>query len=183
MEYTSLSAKMERVVTWGDCDAAGISYFPKNFEWFTNAYMKLLADYGFPYMETFHHNGISLVCLKAHCQYKKMLKPLEKITVITTLSSLTRTRLEFTYQIIKEDGEIAAKGLTSHAYANDQGRPVNLQKRFPLLWEKLNHVTEQGRINMSKERIVITGMGAVTPIGIGVSSYWDHLLSGENGVS
>ncbi len=29
---------------------------------------------------------------------------------------------------------------------------------------------------MSKERIVITGMGAITPIGIGVSSYWNHLL-------
>lgn len=144
MECSTLSSKLERVVSWGDCDAAGISYFPKNFEWFTNAYMKLLADYGFPYMETFHHNGISLVCLKADCQYKKMLKPLENIMIVTTLSSLTRTRLEFTYQIMKEDGGIAAVGITSHAYVNDQGRPFNLQKCFPSLWEKLNHVISRG---------------------------------------
>ncbi|MDD5953241.1 MAG: beta-ketoacyl-[acyl-carrier-protein] synthase family protein [Oscillospiraceae bacterium] len=32
------------------------------------------------------------------------------------------------------------------------------------------------------ERIVITGMGAVTPIGIGVESYWRNLLLGKSGI-
>ena len=35
---------------------------------------------------------------------------------------------------------------------------------------------------MFKERIVITGMGAVTPIGIGVPDYWRNLLSGKPGI-
>ena len=34
---------------------------------------------------------------------------------------------------------------------------------------------------MSK-RIVITGLGAVTPLGIGVETYWEGLLSGASGV-
>lgn len=33
-----------------------------------------------------------------------------------------------------------------------------------------------------KERLVITGMGAVTPIGIGVETYWNSLISGRCGV-
>ncbi len=33
-----------------------------------------------------------------------------------------------------------------------------------------------------KERLVITGMGAVTPIGIGVETYWNNLISGKCGV-
>lgn len=36
---------------------------------------------------------------------------------------------------------------------------------------------------MGKERIVITGMGAVTPVGIGVKAYWENLAAGKGGVS
>ena len=36
---------------------------------------------------------------------------------------------------------------------------------------------------MSKRRIVITGMGAVTPLGLDVASTWTNLLAGKSGVS
>src|SRR5690606_35069047 len=36
---------------------------------------------------------------------------------------------------------------------------------------------------MNKRRVVVTGMGAITPIGIGVDEYWDSLLHGKNGVA
>jgi len=35
---------------------------------------------------------------------------------------------------------------------------------------------------MNKRRVVVTGMGAVTPIGIGINDFWEGLLSGRNGV-
>ena len=35
---------------------------------------------------------------------------------------------------------------------------------------------------MKKDRIVITGMGAVTPVGIGVPAYWQSLVNGVGGV-
>lgn len=128
---------MERTVAWSECDAAGISYYAKHFEWFTDGYMQFLDHHGFPYMDAFHHKGISIVTLKADSDYRRMLRPLEKITVRTALSSFTRTRLAFTYQIMKEDGELAAEGSTSHAFVNENGRPINLEKHFPALWGKL----------------------------------------------
>jgi 3-oxoacyl-[acyl-carrier-protein] synthase II len=36
---------------------------------------------------------------------------------------------------------------------------------------------------MNKRRVVVTGLGAVTPIGIGVDEYWKSLIEGKNGVS
>ena len=33
-----------------------------------------------------------------------------------------------------------------------------------------------------KRRVVISGMGAITPIGIGVKEYWEGLVGGKNGV-
>ncbi len=36
---------------------------------------------------------------------------------------------------------------------------------------------------MEKRRVVITGLGAVTPCGIGVKDFWNNMLSGKSGVS
>lgn len=36
---------------------------------------------------------------------------------------------------------------------------------------------------MTKRRVVITGMGAVTPCGIGVKKFWNAMLEGKSGVS
>jgi len=36
---------------------------------------------------------------------------------------------------------------------------------------------------MSNRRIVITGMGAVTPLGLDVTTTWDNLIAGKSGVS
>ncbi len=35
---------------------------------------------------------------------------------------------------------------------------------------------------MSERRVVITGMGAITPIGTSVSEFWDNLVSGKSGI-
>ena len=35
---------------------------------------------------------------------------------------------------------------------------------------------------MKEHRVVVTGLGAVTPIGVGVNEFWDGLISGRNGV-
>ncbi|MFC4811345.1 acyl-CoA thioesterase [Paenibacillus sp. GCM10023250] len=127
----------DMTVTWGDCDAAGISYYAKTFDWFTNARMGLMAEQGFPYMDDFHRAGISLVCLKADCSYKKMLKPEERIAVHTSLTELTRSRLAFGYRVFKQDGTLAAEGATAHAYVGDDGAPFNLKRRHPRLWDRL----------------------------------------------
>ena len=36
---------------------------------------------------------------------------------------------------------------------------------------------------MKKRRVVITGLGAVTPCGIGVNNFWNSMKSGKSGIS
>ena len=36
---------------------------------------------------------------------------------------------------------------------------------------------------MTKRRVVITGLGAVTPCGVGIDNFWNNLVKGKSGVS
>jgi 3-oxoacyl-[acyl-carrier-protein] synthase II len=36
---------------------------------------------------------------------------------------------------------------------------------------------------MSKRRVVITGLGVVSPVGIGVNTAWDNLIAGKSGIT
>jgi len=131
-------SEMEMYVTWGDCDAAGISYYARNFDWFTNGRLHFFREHGFPYMTKLHENNIFLVCISANCQYKKMLYPDEKITVRTYLKSFSRAKMTFLYEVIKQTGEIAAEGSTVHAFADQSGHAFDMKKRFPELWSEMN---------------------------------------------
>ena len=39
-----------------------------------------------------------------------------------------------------------------------------------------------GSMGREREKIVVTGMGAVTPVGCGVENYWNNLINGECGI-
>ena len=34
----------------------------------------------------------------------------------------------------------------------------------------------------TKRRVVITGMGVISPIGIGLAQFWDSLVKGKSGI-
>jgi len=131
-------ARFPMTITWGDCDAAGIAYYARYFDWFTNGRMNYLNQFKLPYMDTFHDQGVTIVGIKAECEYKLMLRPDENVILETSLADLTKTRVNFNYRVIKSDGSVAACGYSEHAFVDKTGKPFNLYKRYPEIWHKLD---------------------------------------------
>jgi 3-oxoacyl-[acyl-carrier-protein] synthase II len=52
---------------------------------------------------------------------------------------------------------------------------------MPLKYEYLNMNSKHG-VNPMNKRVVITGVGVITPIGIGKKDFWDSLASGRSGI-
>ena len=134
----SISNEQEMEVRWGDCDAAGIVYYAKYFDLFTDGRVALLKKVGLPYQQFFHEQGIVVVAVEATSRYRKNLKPEEKYILSTRLAHLGRTRMIFEYVITKhEDQSVATEGRTVHTFVDDTGKPFDLKKRRPDLWAKL----------------------------------------------
>lgn len=133
-------------VRWGDCDPAGIVYYPRYFEWFTDGRTELFRQAGLSYGEIFHKQGIELVVIEASCRYKYSLQPEEEVIIETRLAGLTRSRLEFKYRVLKEENAVlAGEGRTVHTYVNNAGKPFDAKKKYPALWAELERSFGLGR--------------------------------------
>jgi 3-oxoacyl-[acyl-carrier-protein] synthase II len=42
---------------------------------------------------------------------------------------------------------------------------------------------QEAQTTMDEHRVVVTGLGAVTPIGIGIEAFWEGLRAGKNGIA
>ncbi|MDQ7096363.1 thioesterase family protein [Desulfosporosinus sp. PR] len=147
-ETYKLISRMNFEIRWGDCDAAGITYYAKYLDWFTDGRIDFLKQVGLPYHEFFHKAGIVTVALEANCRYKKLLRLEQPVILETTLFELSRTRMKFKYRILTIDEVEAAEGYTTHAFVDFiQGKPLDIRKRHPHLWKKLNGVMA-GSINL-----------------------------------
>jgi acyl-CoA thioester hydrolase len=131
------TVRVETMVRWGDCDAAGITYYVKYFDWFTDGRIALLESMKLPYISTFHNHGIEIVVIDAFCRYRLTLQPMDKIYIETSITSFTRAKITFSYRILKEDNSVAAEGSTNHAFVDEKGKPFNIAKRMPELWEEI----------------------------------------------
>lgn len=134
----SAVSALDLEVGWGDVDAAGIVYYVKYFDWFTDGRVALLRQVSMPYHSHFHGRGINMAAVEAYCRYRRPLKLEERFVLHTRLAGLERARMTFEYKILKcEDSEAAVEGRTVHAYVDESGRPFDVKKRHPLLWAEL----------------------------------------------
>ncbi len=143
MKDLNISHSQELEVRWGDCDAAGIVYYVKYFDWFTDGRVALLKHINIPYQKSFHEQGITVVVIEATCRYRKNLKSEENFILWTKLARFSRTRMIFDYIITKPDNEqVVAEGRTVHTFVDNAGKPFNIGKNYPELWEKLSALYE-----------------------------------------
>lgn len=123
-------------VRYEETDQMGFVYYGKYFTWFEVGRTELLRALGLPYTD-FEARGIMLPVFETDCQYKSSARYDDLINIRTTITKLTPVRIYFAYEILSADGRIVAHGSTGHAFVDTTGRPVNMSKKDPELWNQL----------------------------------------------
>jgi len=123
----TLVSRHEVTVEWGDCDPAGIVYYPSYFRWCDQASHRLLAVAGAthdarggPWTE-----GTPLVA--AECAFKRASQPGERLLIESHVSRFGRSSFTISHVFRDESGEIAARGTETRIWAKKEGDARSLK--------------------------------------------------------
>lgn len=115
-------------VRYAETDKMGVVYYANYLVWFEVARTDWLREHGWSYREM-EAGGVLLPVIGAHCEYLKSAVYDEQIRIRTRGVLHSPVRVEFEYEVFKQDGSVAARGTTMHAAVDVNGRPCRLPTR------------------------------------------------------
>ena len=123
-----------------ETDKMGIVHHSVYPVWYEVARTDFCKQMGIPYTEM-EKMGIMTPIYEVHSHYKSPAKYDDVITVQTTLKRLTPFRVEFGYEIFKENILIHF-GETVHVWVDSKTfKPLNLKKCFPKVYTLIENAT------------------------------------------
>jgi 4-hydroxybenzoyl-CoA thioesterase len=117
-------------VEWGDCDPAGIVYYPRYFEWFDASTAALFAAAGVS--NNVMHNtygivGIPMVDTRARFFIPSKFD--DKLTVESTVTEFRRSSFDVRHKMLR-DGALAVEGFETRVWtARDPLDPRRLRSQ------------------------------------------------------
>jgi 4-hydroxybenzoyl-CoA thioesterase len=105
--------KRQMTVAWGDCDPAGIVYYPRYFEFFdanTNAMLAEALGMNKPVILR-HYRVAGWPMVDSRAKFTVPVSYCEEITIETDLLRLGRSSFSLAHRIVKSSGELAVEGI------------------------------------------------------------------------
>jgi acyl-CoA thioester hydrolase len=129
--------KYEHKTQYYETDQMGIIHHSNYIRWFEEARIDMMEQIGMGYAEM-EAKGMIIPVLEVSCEYKKMTRFGETVVIYTKFTDFTGLKFSFEYEIKeKKSGELRCTGRTRHCFLNKEGRPMNLKKTFPDVYNLL----------------------------------------------
>lgn len=123
-----LSSRHEVTVEWGDCDPAGIVYYPSYFRWCDQATYRLFLEAGMSRDDISSgqwKEGTPLVA--AECSFRRASQTGEKLVIESHVSRFGRSSFTISHVFHDASGEVAAEGKETRIWARKEGDARSLQ--------------------------------------------------------
>lgn len=127
-----LTSRYEIMVEWGDCDPAGIVYYPAYFKWCDQATYRLFLAAGLTRDDVSSgqwKEGTPLV--KAECSFRRASQHGEKLVIESRVSRFGDASFTISHVFRDAAGEIAAEGTETRIWARKEGDARSL-KSMPI---------------------------------------------------
>lgn len=123
-----LSSQHQITVECGDCDPAGIVYYPSYFKWFDQATYRLFLKAGLRRDDITSgqwKEGTPLVA--AECSFKRASQTGEKLTIESFVERFGRSSFTVRHVFRDQEGEVSAEGTETRIWARKEGDARSLK--------------------------------------------------------
>lgn len=104
-----MTHSIEYSVTFGDCDPAGIVYYPNIYGWFDRCFHDWLAGHGGHAAICARLGAVGLGLMQADARFRRPMRPNDRVLVTMRIAEWGRKALSLNYEVSK-DGEVTATG-------------------------------------------------------------------------
>ena len=117
-------------VHYYETDKMGCVHHSNYIRWMEEARVAFLEQLGigFPMMEA---RGIYSPVTNVECRYRRPTRFDDRISVSVTVEDYNGIRLHISYEMIDQNGTLAATGASRHCFTDSSGRPISLKKTHP----------------------------------------------------
>ena len=96
-------------ITFGDCDPAGIVFYPNIYGWFDRCFHDWLAGFGGHAAVCARLGAVGVGLMQADARFRRPMRPNDRIRVAMTIADWGRKALTLQYEVTL-NGEVTATG-------------------------------------------------------------------------
>ncbi len=111
-------------VRYQETDNMGVVYYANYFIWFEVARTEYLRSFGISYKKL-EERGMYLMVAKASCVYKSPARYDDMVRIVTWISGIKNSSLQFEHKIYI-DTRLVATGESTHVFTNTSGKPIRV---------------------------------------------------------
>ena len=111
-----MAFEQQRIVEWGDCDAAGIVYYPNYFRWIDGCFHALGRAAGFDQMTLARDHGlVGTPLMESGLKFRSPARYHDRLAIAARITRLGGSGLTVDYTL-SVDGRRAAEGQEVRAF-------------------------------------------------------------------
>ena len=120
-------------VRWGDCDPAGIAFFPRFFEWMDLASHALAQEMGISRLQTLGPASYGFPAVHAAAEFLSPALLYDELEVRTTVTRIGRTSLHLRHDVLRlADNTLLARGTAVRVHIRRRGGRIGEMVPYPL---------------------------------------------------
>ncbi len=124
--FRSITGRFACEVQWGDCDPAGIIFYPTYFRWFDAASWAFFASVGYA-PKRLRAEGRALPLVNAECRFAHPAEQGDRCEVRSRIARFGGKSFVVAHEVVRSDGMLMASGAETRVwsrYADGPGTPM-----------------------------------------------------------